>query len=701
MLELTNRKILDFRIDHQTYVLEIALEKTYIEGWDSFCFVLCQRHQNQTIPVPHTKKFATNDFFVYELEIDISETLDFILEGEMIDLSIIRVSDSGESRSRIKSHGRYLEFYPMVIDDTYILRPVTTREGNISFYVREKDLRAIIEEVSLSEAGELQLLGIYHASQINFDEIRQIQLAVTAGEETVYLDAQAKMLPHQYALEPWYDKLKLHGFSATIDLKPYMSINVVHHLKFHLILTYEKDGIYDTIESTRIKLAHWRQKYPLKRKLRHRERLFAIQVRPTKKAKFVQVQIGEYQLIREISRTIHNKWVEIRRSKQLLNVYKSVFYVVGRVVPPNHKLVMFESFHGKQFSDNPRAIYEYMREHCPDYSLVWSVDRRHIDDFKQLDVQFVRRFSIKWLLYMTTAKYWIVNARLPLWIPKPKHTTYVQTWHGTPLKRLATDMDEVHMPGTNTAAYKQNFIYEASKWDYLISPNAYSTKIFRRAFQFHKTMIESGYPRNDYLINHNNQETMTNLKRQLGIDPAKKVLLYAPTWRDNQFYSKGRYKFQLELDLDRLKEAIGDKYVIVLRLHYLVAENLDLSDYEGFAYDFSNYPDIRDLYLMADLLMTDYSSVFFDYANLRRPMIFFVYDIEDYRDHLRGFYFNFEEKAPGPLTRTTDEVIAEILKIERHGFVPSEEYEAFYEQFCYLEDGRASERVVKAIFKGC
>lgn len=166
-----------------------------------------------------------------------------------------------------------------------------------------------------------------------------------------------------------------------------------------------------------------------------------------------------------------------------------------------------------------------MKEHCPDYKLIWSVNRASMNYFAQKDVEYVRRFSIRWLLIMTRAKYWVNNVRFPLWIPKPRHTIYVQTWHGTPLKRLAMDMDEVHMPGTNINKYKANFLREASNWDYLVSPNAYSTEIFKRAFQFDKNIIESGYPRNDFLKNSNNEETINNLKRkvqvQSGAGPGK------------------------------------------------------------------------------------------------------------------------------------------------------------------------------------
>ena len=390
--------------------------------------------------------------------------------------------------------------------------------------------------------------------------------------------------------------------------------------------------------------------------------------------------------------------IKLRRSKFAVGLLKTLFLLMSQL-PVKRKVIIFESFHGKQFSDSPRAIYEYMKEHNMEYQMYWSVDRRHLHIFKGKDVTTVKRFSLQWISLMARAEFWVTNSRLPLWLPKPKHTTYVQTWHGTPLKRLGVDIEQVHMPGTNTEKYKQNFTKEASKWDYLISPNAYSTEIFKRAFQFHKTVIESGYPRNDFLIINNNPETVKKIKEKNGLPIDKKVILYAPTWRDNQFYQKGKYKFHLQMDLNRLKEELGDEYIIILRLHYLVAENLDLNGQEGFVYNFSDYEDIRELYLIADMLITDYSSVFFDYANLRRPMLFFVYDMEEYRDNLRGFYFDFEKEAPGPLVKTTEEIINEVTKITMGGYQPTDAAERFYNKFCYLEDGNASKRVVERLFK--
>jgi CDP-glycerol glycerophosphotransferase len=388
---------------------------------------------------------------------------------------------------------------------------------------------------------------------------------------------------------------------------------------------------------------------------------------------------------------------KVKKSNLTKTVYKLIFKVVG-ILPANSNLIVFESFLGKQYSDNPRAIYEYLLKTNPGYEMYWSIDPRFRSAFSGKDVVTIDRFSLKWLILMARAKYWVSNSRLPLWIPKPKHTTYLQTWHGTPLKRLAADMDQVLMPGTTTDKYKRNFLVESSRWDYLISPNRYSTEIFRRAFDFKKHMIESGYPRNDFLINENNDAKIYEVKRKLQLPEGKRIILYAPTWRDNEYHQKGKYKFNLKLELQDMKEQLGDNYIILLRMHYLIAESLDLSTYDGFAYDVSSHEDIRELYLISDLLITDYSSVFFDYANLKRPMIFYVYDLESYRDNLRGFYFDFERDAPGPLVKTTEEVVSTIKEMNSSKFVLSDNFNRFYQKFCSLEDGEATKRVVEEIF---
>lgn len=123
-----------------------------------------------------------------------------------------------------------------------------------------------------------------------------------------------------------------------------------------------------------------------------------------------------------------------------------------------------------------------------------------------------------------------------------------------------------------------------------------------------------------------------------------------------------------------------------------------MSEYSGFLYDVSGYPDIAELYLISDLLITDYSSVFFDYANLRRPMLFFTYDLEKYRDILRGFYMDMEEELPGPMLFTTEEIIASVENLDQIQAEYEEKYNIFYKKYCGWEDGRASQRVVDAVF---
>nr|GGG73431.1 hypothetical protein GCM10011398_17360 [Virgibacillus oceani] len=383
--------------------------------------------------------------------------------------------------------------------------------------------------------------------------------------------------------------------------------------------------------------------------------------------------------------------------KIAIKIYKVMFFILSKL-PKKRNLIIFESFLGKQYSDNPRAIYEYLIENNFEYDMYWSFEGNCITAFQGKNIKKVRRLSIKWMVLMSRAAYWVTNSRLPNWLPKPEKTVYLQTWHGTPLKKLAADMDEVHMPDTNTEIYKRNFVKEAEKWDFLVSPNQYSTEIFKRAFQFNNRMIESGYPRNDFLIHANNQKNITQIKEKNQLPLNKKIILYAPTWRDNQFYAKGKYKFTLMMDLKKMQRELGDTHIILLRLHYLVAEKLDISDYDNFVYDFSSYEDIRELYLISDMLITDYSSVFFDYAILQRPMMFYVYDIDNYRDTLRGFYFDFEMNAPGPLVKSTDEMIMEIKQMGVDGFEPSQTTKDFYQKFCYLEDGNASKRVVKEVF---
>ncbi|MCZ2258655.1 CDP-glycerol glycerophosphotransferase family protein [Sporosarcina sp. G11-34] len=369
-----------------------------------------------------------------------------------------------------------------------------------------------------------------------------------------------------------------------------------------------------------------------------------------------------------------------------------IFTVIG-LLPKKEKLMVFESFHGKQYSDSPRAIYEYMRENYPNYKLLWSIDKRSKPLFETHGIDYIQRFSLKWFFTKPRAHYWINNVRLPKWMPKPRGTVYLQTWHGTPLKKLGLDIEEIHMPGTKTEQYRQNIISESENWSFLTSPNKYSSNIFERAFGFNGEIIESGYPRNDILYTAEKSHVV-GIKKKLEIPSNKKVMLYAPTWRDDDFYEQGKYKFEFQFEIEKMKERFGSEFVLLTRMHYLIAESFNFEVYGDFVKDVSSYPDIAELYLISDLLITDYSSVFFDYANLNRPIIFYMYDLEDYRDRLRGFYFDIERDAPGPIVDSEEELFNAIEYASKNGHVSTEAFNSFYERFCYLEDGNSTKRVV-------
>lgn len=356
--------------------------------------------------------------------------------------------------------------------------------------------------------------------------------------------------------------------------------------------------------------------------------------------------------------------------------------------------VLCESFFGKNYSDSPKYIYEYISSNYPDkYKFIWVINKK--DTAIPYNHIKVKRFSLKYFYYLARSKYYIFNGRQPEWTIKREGNVFLQTWHGTPLKKLVFDIDDI---SSATARYKRQVYNQSRAWDYLIAPNQFSSETFRRCFLYDKEMLETGYPRNDILHSSFKTEKANRIKKELGIPLDKKTILYAPTWRDDEYYAKGKYKFTLQLDLSLLKEQLGKDYVILLRTHYFIADSLDVTGLEGFAYNLSKYDDIAELYLISDVLITDYSSVFFDYANLRRPMLFFMYDLEKYRDILRGFYIDIEEELPGPLLSTTEEVLNAIIHIDKVEEMYKDKYSIFYDKYCAWEDERASEIVAQKVF---
>ena len=206
---------------------------------------------------------------------------------------------------------------------------------------------------------------------------------------------------------------------------------------------------------------------------------------------------------------------------------------------------------------------------------------------------------------------------------------------------------------------------------------------------------EEGYPRNDFLYNYTNKD-IKNIKEKLGIDTTnKKIILYAPTWRDNQHKSGIGYTYKTEIDFDLLQKELGQDFIILFRAHYFVSNSFDFEKYKGFVYNVSDIDDINELYAISDILITDYSSVFFDYANLKRPIIFYMYDLDEYKENIHDFYIDLKE-LPGNIIKTEEKLINEIKNI-CSSFKYDENYKKFNDKYTYLDDGQSSKRVVERL----
>ena len=390
----------------------------------------------------------------------------------------------------------------------------------------------------------------------------------------------------------------------------------------------------------------------------------------------------------------------------VLNVYKYIRYKfrgIGKKIDEN--MVFFSSFNGKYYTDSPKAIYLYMKNNpeFKNYKFVWAFIEP--ENYKELEDErtiLVKQNTKKYEEYLIKSKYWVINHRIYDYIYPKKEQVYVQCWHGTPLKRLGFDLQKADN-ALNTLNEMQNkYLIEAKKLNYMVSPSKFTSEKLCSAFNLKKVhkennIIEQGYPRNDFLYNYT-EEDVKKIKQKLGIDGInKKIILYAPTWRDNQHQSGVGYTYKTEVDFDKLQKELQDEYIILFRAHYFVSNSFDFEKYKGFIYNVSDIDDVNETYIVSDILITDYSSVFFDYANLKRPMIFYMYDFEEYKDEMRGFYIDINE-LPGEITKTEDELINAIRHTKN--FEYNKKYKKFNDKFNYLDDGQATGRTVEKIIGG-
>jgi CDP-glycerol glycerophosphotransferase len=366
---------------------------------------------------------------------------------------------------------------------------------------------------------------------------------------------------------------------------------------------------------------------------------------------------------------------------------RATVYGGGRGAPLRDAVV-YLCYGGRQYADNPRAIHEELVRRGAPLEHLWVVrdGRCRVPGTAAV----LRSGSADYYQALAQARYVVSNDHFPVWFERRPGQVCLQTWHGTPLKRLGFDV-----PGDRKFARRWD--RQVDNWQYVLSPNRFSTPIMRRAYALTGELLETGYPRVDQLAGDDRDRLGAAVRRRLGLPDHAQVVLYAPTYRDHARDRDGRYRLEPALEVERLRGALGPDAVVLFRKHHYVVDPVPATA-DGFVRDVSDYPDGTELLLAADVLVTDYSSMMFDFAITGRPMVFFTYDLDANRDEIRGFYFDFEARAPGPLVGTTGELAERLRDLGAVTAEHASRYQAFVADFCELDDGHAAARVVDRVF---
>jgi CDP-glycerol glycerophosphotransferase len=393
------------------------------------------------------------------------------------------------------------------------------------------------------------------------------------------------------------------------------------------------------------------------------------------------------------------------------------------------KTILFMSFRGRSYADSPKAIFQELiaDPSYADWKFIWAfsgatyrkfaAEKGETVDFIDSDSHYqlsqdeksdaermlvVRHGSQEYYRALAVSKYWVSNFRIPDGVTPTADKVYVQTWHGTPIKRLGADiMNDKVYPTKTSKALIEWYQLEAKKWTYLVAQSDYFTEKLTSAFtldqlaKMPKVLME-GSPRNSALAKAT-AEDAKGLRQQLGLPEGKKVALYAPTFRDNQHSSRVGHTYKLALDLAKLKQDIGDEWVILCRFHYLVSNEIDLAPLKGFAWNVSEHEDINDLYIASDLLISDYSSSLVDYTVTGKPILVYAYDLEEYENDLRGFYIPIEE-FPGKVLQTQEELTGAILSLDESEKIWKKRRVQFASRFTPKDDAETAKRVAAIVF---
>ncbi|MFI6015544.1 CDP-glycerol glycerophosphotransferase family protein [Streptomyces sp. NPDC051243] len=363
-------------------------------------------------------------------------------------------------------------------------------------------------------------------------------------------------------------------------------------------------------------------------------------------------------------------------------------YRLQLLLPLDRNLVVYCAYWGRGYLCNPAAIHAKARELAPHLRSVFLVEADRAHTVPE-DVEYAVIGSGKHWDVLARAKYLVNNANFADAVVKRRGSVHLSTQHGTPLKKMGADQSAYPVVTAATGSIGK-LLARVDRWDYNLTSNGHSTQMWESAYPSAHEPLEYGYPRNDVYYTADATD-VARARRELGVPDGKKALLYAPTHRD---HATG---FETGLDLEALCEEIGDEYVVLLRAHYFYDRGRARGT--GRIIDVTAHHSAEDVCLAADALITDYSSIMFDYANLDRPIVVYADDWDVYRE-VRGVYFDLMESPPGRVARTPGELAA----LFRDGSYADAEAKAlrtaFRERFCQFDDGLAAERVVRRVLLG-
>jgi len=357
--------------------------------------------------------------------------------------------------------------------------------------------------------------------------------------------------------------------------------------------------------------------------------------------------------------------------------------------PLDENLAVYCAYWGRGYACNPAAIHAKARELAPHIRSVFLVEPEAVDTLpKGLDHAVIG--SRRYWEMLARAKYLINNANFEGAVVKRPGSVHLSTQHGTPLKKMGIEQAEYPVVAAATGSFHR-LLSRVDRWDYNLSSNRLSTEVWERSFPSSYEMLEYGYPRNDVYYTSSAAD-VHRIRKQLGVPEGRTALLYAPTHRDHHT------GFTTQLDLKALCDALGDDFVVLLRAHYFYDGGRGRLRDER-VIDVTAHRSSEDVCLAADALITDYSSIVFDYANLDRPIVVYADDWDVYRE-TRGVTFDFLGSAPGPVARTAGELAAVFRSGAWAGAESAALRARFRARFCEFDDGHAADRVVRRVLLG-